>query len=91
MPDHTVVSSDQWLDARLKLLKQKKEFSRLRDQLTHSAADFPGKRLVNVYYFLDIVPQGRDEQGLPYGMAWVRHHDQYGDQAITDPDVELDS
>ena len=26
IPDHTVVSSDQWLDARLKLLKQKKEF-----------------------------------------------------------------
>ncbi len=26
---------------------------------------------------LDLTPLGRQEQGLPYGMAWVRHHDQY--------------
>jgi len=29
------------------------------------------------YRLLDIVPKGRDEAGLEYGMAWVRHHDRY--------------
>jgi predicted dithiol-disulfide oxidoreductase (DUF899 family) len=24
------------------------------------------------------VPKGRDEAGLPFTMAWVRHHDKYG-------------
>jgi predicted dithiol-disulfide oxidoreductase (DUF899 family) len=23
------------------------------------------------------VPKGRDEAGLPWPMAWVRHHDKY--------------
>ncbi len=26
---------------------------------------------------LDLVPKGRDEQGLPSPMAWVRRHDEY--------------
>ena len=29
------------------------------------------------YRLLDLVPKGRDEAGLPYSMAWVRHHDAY--------------
>lgn len=29
------------------------------------------------YNLLDIVPKGRDETDLEYGMAWVRHHDRY--------------
>jgi predicted dithiol-disulfide oxidoreductase (DUF899 family) len=33
--------------------------------------------LMGVYHFLDIVPKGRDEDSLPYTMAWVRHHDRY--------------
>jgi len=33
--------------------------------------------LLTVYTFLDRVPKGRDEGGLPHGMAWVRHHDRY--------------
>ena len=32
---------------------------------------------LGVYRLLDIVPNGRDEDELPYGMAWVRHHDRY--------------
>jgi predicted dithiol-disulfide oxidoreductase (DUF899 family) len=35
--------------------------------------------LLGVYYFLDLVPKGRDETGLPFPMAWVRHHDRYGE------------
>jgi predicted dithiol-disulfide oxidoreductase (DUF899 family) len=31
------------------------------------------------YQFLDIVPKGRDEEGLrPHSQAWVRRHDEYG-------------
>jgi predicted dithiol-disulfide oxidoreductase (DUF899 family) len=33
--------------------------------------------LVGAYNYLDLVPKGRDEDGLPYTMAWVRHHDRY--------------
>jgi predicted dithiol-disulfide oxidoreductase (DUF899 family) len=33
--------------------------------------------LMGLYAILDRVPKGRDEAGLPHGMAWVRHHDRY--------------
>lgn len=33
--------------------------------------------LIGAYNLLDIAPKGRDEEGLSYGMAWVRHHDKY--------------
>ena len=32
---------------------------------------------LGAYHFLDIVPKGRDEDALPWSMAWVRHHDRY--------------
>jgi len=34
--------------------------------------------LNGAYHHLDLVPKGRDEQGLPYPMSWVRRHDKYG-------------
>jgi len=40
--------------------------------------------LIGAYNFLDLAPKGRDEQGLAYGMAWVRHHDKY-EGAVVDP------
>jgi predicted dithiol-disulfide oxidoreductase (DUF899 family) len=30
------------------------------------------------YHYLDLVPKGRDESGLAYPQAWVRHRDGYG-------------
>jgi predicted dithiol-disulfide oxidoreductase (DUF899 family) len=33
--------------------------------------------LVGTYNFLDLTPKGRDEDNLPFTMAWVRHHDRY--------------
>jgi predicted dithiol-disulfide oxidoreductase (DUF899 family) len=33
--------------------------------------------LVGAYNFLDLTPKGRDEDELPWTMAWVRHHDKY--------------
>ena len=35
--------------------------------------------LVGAYNYLDLAPKGRDEADLPWTMAWVRHHDRYGD------------
>jgi predicted dithiol-disulfide oxidoreductase (DUF899 family) len=33
--------------------------------------------LISAYNYLDLTPLGRQEAGLPYGMAWLRHHDKY--------------
>jgi len=33
--------------------------------------------LNGAYHHLDLVPKGRDEQGLPFPMSWVRRHDKY--------------
>jgi len=38
-----------------------------------------GIELVNsTYQTLDLVPKGRDEEGLAHSMSWVRYNDQYG-------------
>jgi len=39
--------------------------------------------LLGTYNFLDLAPKGRDEDGLAWSMAWVRHHDRY-DGAVVD-------
>lgn len=36
-------------------------------------------QLINTYNYIDLTPKGRDEDELPYTMAWVRRHDQYED------------
>jgi len=41
--------------------------------------------IVGAYNFLDMAPKGRDEQGLAHTMAWVRHHDNYGQGYFVDP------
>ena len=33
--------------------------------------------VMTTYDLLDLAPKGRHEQGLEYGMAWLRHHDRY--------------
>jgi predicted dithiol-disulfide oxidoreductase (DUF899 family) len=39
-----------------------------------------GLDMVNgAYHFLDLVPKGRDEDGLPQTSAWLRHRDRYED------------
>lgn len=35
--------------------------------------------LLPTYNLLDMTAKGRDEDGLPHTMAWVRHHDRYDD------------
>jgi predicted dithiol-disulfide oxidoreductase (DUF899 family) len=39
---------------------------------------------MSVYAILDRVPKGRDEAGLPHGMAWVRHHDRYPESNVVE-------
>jgi predicted dithiol-disulfide oxidoreductase (DUF899 family) len=33
--------------------------------------------MIGAYNWLDIAPKGRDEEGLEFTMAWVKHHDKY--------------
>jgi predicted dithiol-disulfide oxidoreductase (DUF899 family) len=40
--------------------------------------------LLGVYNFLDMAPKGRDEEGLAWPMAWVRHHDKYNEGYAVD-------
>ncbi|MBM4118991.1 DUF899 domain-containing protein [bacterium] len=35
--------------------------------------------LNGAYHYLDLLPKGRDEAGLPWTMAWLRRRDQYED------------
>jgi predicted dithiol-disulfide oxidoreductase (DUF899 family) len=35
--------------------------------------------LNGAYHYMDLAPKGRDEDNLPYGMAWLHRHDQYDD------------
>ena len=39
--------------------------------------------MMGTYVLLDLAPKGRDEDALPYTMAWVRHHDRYDTAAAT--------
>jgi predicted dithiol-disulfide oxidoreductase (DUF899 family) len=34
--------------------------------------------LMSAYNLLDLSPLGRHEEGLPFPMAWLKHHDRYG-------------
>jgi predicted dithiol-disulfide oxidoreductase (DUF899 family) len=46
---------------------------------TYSSYARAAEGMLVPYHFLDLVPKGRDEEDLlPDGMAWVRHHDSYG-------------
>jgi len=40
--------------------------------------------LIGAYNYLDLVPKGRDEEGLAFTMAWLRHHDRYDDHYAVD-------
>ena len=40
--------------------------------------------MIGTYNWLDLTPKGRDEDGLAFSMAWVRHHDKYDDGCRVD-------
>ena len=39
---------------------------------------------IGAYNFLDVAPKGRDEEGLAFSMAWVKHHDKYTGHDVVD-------
>jgi predicted dithiol-disulfide oxidoreductase (DUF899 family) len=51
---------------------------------TYSCYARGGELLMGAYSYLDLVPKGRDEDALAFTMAWVRHHDRYGDDYFVD-------
>ena len=50
---------------------------------TYSAYSRGCEDLLGIYTYLDFAPKGRDEDALPFPMAWMRHHDRYSEQAGT--------
>jgi predicted dithiol-disulfide oxidoreductase (DUF899 family) len=48
---HKVVSSTEWLEARLDLLAKEKEFTRLRDELSQARRNLPWERVSKSYVF----------------------------------------
>ncbi len=54
-------------------------FFRDDGQLFHTYSTYGrGIDMLNTtYHYLDLAPKGRDEDGLPYPMAWVRHRIAY--------------
>ena len=65
-------------------LTKEKEFTRLRDELSRQRRELPWDIPVGTYNFLDLVPKGRDEDGLAFTMSWVRHHDRYKEGYLVD-------
>jgi len=53
---------------------------------TYSTYERGVERLMTTYAMLDLMPKGRDEDGLDFTMAWVRYHDCYESGAFADPD-----
>lgn len=50
---------------------------------TYSAFGRGVEAAMSIYALLDYSPFGRDEEGLTYPMAWVKHHDKYDGQTLT--------
>jgi predicted dithiol-disulfide oxidoreductase (DUF899 family) len=51
MPNHPVVSSEEWVEARKKLLAEEKEFSKLRDELARRRRGLPWTKVEKQYVF----------------------------------------
>ncbi len=54
-------------------------FQRDGDAVFHTYSTYArGLEAINSgYHILDLLPKGRDEEKLPWSMAWLRRHDQY--------------
>ena len=54
---------------------------------TYSAYAGGTENAVNTYNNLDLVSNGRDEDGLYPLTAWLRHHDRYNSRIVGHPEV----
>ncbi len=54
-------------------------FARDNGKICHTYSTYArGLDMLNgAYHYMDLLPKGRDEDGLDYPMAWVRRHDDY--------------
>jgi predicted dithiol-disulfide oxidoreductase (DUF899 family) len=61
-------------------------FYRQGDEIVHTYSTFARglDAFLQTYNFLDLTPKGRDEDSLPFPMAWIRHHDRYPDGKMVD-------
>jgi predicted dithiol-disulfide oxidoreductase (DUF899 family) len=55
---------------------------------TYSTYGRGNEQFMGVYRYLDLVPKGRDEDGLPNPSAWVKHHDRYEQDYYADAKAE---
>jgi predicted dithiol-disulfide oxidoreductase (DUF899 family) len=51
MTDHQIVSQDEWLNARRRLLAKEKDFQRQRDELSRERRELPWERVEKRYVF----------------------------------------
>lgn len=51
MTDHQIVTHDEWIAARRRFLEREKEFTRLRDALSHERRELPWERVEKEYVF----------------------------------------
>jgi predicted dithiol-disulfide oxidoreductase (DUF899 family) len=51
LDDHKIVSPQQWMEARKRLLIKEKEFTRLRDELSQARRDLPWEEVAKSYVF----------------------------------------
>ena len=51
MTDHQILSRDEWVDARRRLLAKEKDFLRLRDELSRERRELPWERVAKSYVF----------------------------------------
>ena len=65
MTTHTVVSKDEWVEARKRLLVREKEFTRMRDQLSAERRALPWLRIDKDYTFDG--PNGRETLAQLFG------------------------
>jgi len=54
-------------------------FAKHKGKVYHTYSTYArGLDMLNgAYHYLDLVPKGRDEEKLPWTMAWLKHHDKY--------------
>jgi predicted dithiol-disulfide oxidoreductase (DUF899 family) len=78
MTNHKTGTREEWLAARLGLLKAEKELTRRSDELERRELDSLWAR----YQWLDRAPRGRNEvlirgSGDLWAAVWYRRHDEY--------------
>jgi predicted dithiol-disulfide oxidoreductase (DUF899 family) len=61
MGSQKIVSHDEWIEARMQHLKQEKELTRLRDQLSAQRRELPWIRVDKEYLFVG--PNGKASLG----------------------------